>query len=31
MLFSVVHITVAGANEAEVDLVLMQTLSSFIV
>ena len=27
----IVHLTVAGANEAEVDLVLIQTLSSFIV
>ena len=31
LLFSIVHFTVTGANEAEVDLVLIQTLSSFIV
>ena len=31
LLFSIVHFTVAGANEAEVDLVLMQFLSSFTV
>ena len=31
LLFSIVHFTVTGANEAEVDLVLRQTLSSFIV